>query len=189
MSLKNKYFDFPIVNQEKNYTCGCACVNALLKCYGEETYIENDMCELIDATTQYGTSYKSIAAFFKSEGYQVFYKQNLTIEDIKGFLDEGHPVLVAFQAWSEQKYVRYQNKWNCGHYAICVGYDDLNFYFMDPSLRDYLGFITIKSFKKRHHDTDGEFNEKLVQFGMLIVGPKPKVEIKSVRKKNFKKIG
>jgi predicted double-glycine peptidase len=189
MTLKNKYLEVPPFRQEKNYTCGCACVNSLLGFYGEETHSEEDMCDLIDATVKYGTSYKSIASFFKNEGYHVFYKQDLTIEDIKRFLDHEHPVLVAFQAWSEQKDVDYENKWNSGHYALILGYSDDNFYFMDPSLKDSLGYLPIEDFVSRWHDTDGEDDEELVHFGMLIMGPKPKAEIKRIRKKNFKRMG
>lgn len=189
MTLKGKHLEFPLVRQEKNYTCGCACVNALLEFYGEETYSEADMCELIDATTQYGTSYKSIASFFKKEGYHVFHKQNLTIEDLKRFLDHEHPVLVCLQAWSEQKDVDYTDKWNSGHYLIAVGYNSSSLIFMDPSLKDTLGYLPIEGFESRWHDTDGAEDEELIHFGMVIMGPKPKVELKAIRKKNVKRIG
>jgi uncharacterized protein len=188
MSLKNKYLVMPIVGQEKNYSCGCACVNALLEFYGETKYPEAELCDLIDATPAYGTSYKSIAAFFKKEGYHVFFKQELTLEDLKRFLDNEHPVLVALQAWSEQKNVDYADKWNSGHYLLLIGYNAKNFYFMDPSMVGKYGYIPIEEFFERFHDTDGEDDEVLNQFGMLIMGPKTNVETKTIRHKEFGKI-
>jgi predicted double-glycine peptidase len=188
MSLKGKYLVVPIVMQEKNYSCGCACVNALLGFYGETMYPEEELCDLLDATTAYGTSYKNIIEFFKKEGYYVFAKQGLVLEDLIRFLDHETPVLVALQAWSEQKDVDYSEKWNAGHYLVIIGYDKINFYFMDPSLINNYGYISIKEFFERFHDTDGENNEELNQFGMLIMGPKTNIEVKNIKNTKFKKI-
>lgn len=184
--LKGKYIDFPIFNQEKNYTCGCACVRAFLEFNGEDPMTEQEIVEELDANVSVGTLYRNIANFFHDEGYQVFFKQNLELKELTELLDNKQPVLIALQAWSEVKDKDYNDIWNSGHYLVVIGYDDNNIYFMDPSTVNHYGYIPISEFKKRWHDIDGD-DEPIEQFAMVIIG-KLNGKIKPINKEDFKKI-
>lgn len=64
------------------------------------------------------------------------------------------PVIVALQAWSDTA-VDWSTEWSHGHYSVAVGYDQDNFYFMDPFLLGSYAFIPKAEFMNRWHQMAG----------------------------------
>lgn len=156
-----KIIDIPISRQQTKYTCGVAVVKSILEYLGT-TIAENRLSKVLKANSEDGTDYNTIFNFLR----KVLHCQKLdylTINKIHKELDNNHPIIVLLQAWSKES--NYKNDWKDGHYAIVIGYDDNNLYFMDPSLKKY-SYIPTKEFLIRWHDKDK--NKKLKNFGIII---------------------
>jgi predicted double-glycine peptidase len=106
-----------------------------------------------------------MAEFARSLGFRVDVLINMSLEDLKRFLDSRKPVIVAIQAWPDIP-VQWSESWDEGHYAVVVGYDKINMYFMDPSTLGHYAYIPIPEFLDRWHDMDDQ--EELMHFGMVI---------------------
>ena len=100
--------------------------------------------------------------------------QKWTIEDIKKYIDEGHPILVSLQAWAEDYLTisEWRSNYDDGHYAIVVGYNDKVIFFADPS-SFHRTWLKHSEFMARWHDKDLETGEKLEQFAMVLLGRDP----------------
>lgn len=106
---------------------------------------------------------------------------NLSLASLKKNIDHQHPVIVLLQAWGDQS--SYEEEWEDGHYAIAIGYDHRNIYFMDPSSNKY-AFIGQKEFETRWHDKDSK--HKLKNFGIILTHDFP---IKTINEDKTIKMG
>lgn len=66
----------------------------------------------------------------------------------------------------------YLDAWDDGHYAVVVGYDQSNIYFMDPSTLGNYTCIPTEAFLTRWHDCYEEAGKviRLNRFGMVFRG-------------------
>jgi predicted double-glycine peptidase len=157
----------PIVRQATPYTCGAAVMQSILAYYGEDWH-EAALVTELKSDPEQGTDYRQMERFGREHGLAVAVNQHMTIADIRGGVAAGLPVVVAFQAWGE-KPDRYEAGWDDGHYAIVVGMDAANLYFMDPSTVGNYTFIPIREFEARWHDyyvNEQGRRVELVHFGM-----------------------
>ena len=154
----------PMTRQSTDYTCGVAALQSVLMYFGDE-YREDVLSKDLKADPEQGTAYKEIVRLAQSKGYKVDVFKNMTIDNLKRLIDSGKPVICLIQAWPEHK-VEYETDWDDGHYAVAIGYDEKNVFFMDPSTLGNYTFIPIEEFLKRWHDTDSR--EKLEHFGMVV---------------------
>lgn len=74
---------------------------------------------------------------------------------VRRALDRGWPVLVALQAWARSPADYGGVRWDSGHYAVVVGYDDERVYFMDPSSTGNYVWLSRDQFLARWYDYDG----------------------------------
>jgi predicted double-glycine peptidase len=186
MSLNGKQLLLPITPQLKSFTCGCAIIKSIIEWNDHNDYDEKDIAKIVKADPKFGTKQREIFKFFKKNGYQAFYKQNLKLQDLFDLLDQKQPVITCIQAWSEKKNVDYSTEVNSGHYVIVVGYD-LNaniVVFMDPAIEHYYGVLTIEDFKQRWR---GYPKDGLDQFGMVVIG-RLDGETAKIDKQSLKKI-
>lgn len=174
-TLKNKtpkeptnLIKLPMTRQATDYTCGVAALQSVFMYYGDE-FREGALSKDLKADPKQGTAYQRIVWLAKSKGYKVQVFKNMTIESLKDLIDKGKPVICLLQAWPERK-VDYATDWEDGHYAVAIGHDEENIFFMDPSTLGNYTFIPIKEFLTRWHDTDSK--EKLEHFGMVVEKPK-----------------
>ena len=163
----------PLVRQARDYTCGVSALRSLLLYYGEE-YGELELTKMIGASPRQGTSYRSIIRFANQKfqdplkrNFQMQIKTYMTMEDLRQLIDQGKPTIVLLQAWGNPG-VNWKTEWNEGHYAVVVGYDENNIYFMDPSILGHYAFIPIEEFLDRWHDRDPVTGEKLIRSGLVI---------------------
>jgi predicted double-glycine peptidase len=154
----------PMTRQATDYTCGVAALQSVLMYFGDE-FMESELAKALKSNTKIGTAYEEMVRFSESKGYNVQVFKNMKIEDLKTWIDAGKPVIVLLQAWAERK-IDYATAWDDGHYAVAVGYDDNNIYFMDPSTLGNYTFVPTKEFLVRWHDTDSKV--KLHHFGMVV---------------------
>jgi predicted double-glycine peptidase len=152
----NSLIKVPLARQATSYTCGVASLQSLLYYFGDDWRQDNLATEL-GSDSANGTNYNNIVKFCKKLNYSVNVYKELSIDSLKSMVSKGNPILVVIQAWAGTS-VDYKNEWESGHYVICVGYDNNNLYFMDPSTLGNYTYIPTNEFLSRWHDNDQEGN-------------------------------
>jgi len=156
----------PLTYQSYDYTCGVSALQSVLYYYGKD-FRHEDLAKALEPDPIKGTNYKRMVEFARSLGFRVDVLTHMSLEDLKKLIDDRRPVIVLIQAWPDSP-VRWQETWSEGHYAVAIGYDVRNIYFMDPSILGHYTFIPIQEFLDRWHDMDDQV--KLIHFGMVITG-------------------
>ena len=155
-----RLLDVPLAPQTTNYSCGAASMQSLLAYYGHQ-YSEAELIRRLKTNPSFGTDHNDMVKFARQLGIDAEVKYNQSIEDIKREVATGNPVIVEFQAWPDKPLTRpYPEIWDQGHYAVVVGADHENLYFVDPVIFGGRGFIKISEFLERWHDL-GKGNVKL----------------------------
>jgi hypothetical protein len=164
----------PLVRQTKDYTCGAAALQSILLYYGEDDYSQAELAKILGAHPQHGTSYRAILRFAnrkfsdpKKRDFLMWKRCDMAIDDLRQVIDSGRPSILIFQAWGKPG-VNWKKEWKEGHYAVAVGYDENNLYFMDPSTPGHYSYIPNEEFLDRWHDRDPATGEKLIQCGLVI---------------------
>ncbi len=133
-----------------------------------DDYSEETLAKDLQANPDEGTSYRSMADLAVSKKYHVEIRTEMTLEDLKRYIDDGKPVIVLIQAWAESP-VDYSLDWADGHYTVAIGYDTENVYLMDPSTLGNYTYLPNREFLDRWHDEDK--GERLDHFGLIISRP------------------
>ena len=154
----------PLTHQCYDYTCGVGALQSILYYYGKH-FRQDELAKVLEPDSIKGTNYRRMAEFARSLGFQVDVLTNMSLENLKKMIDDRKPVIVLIQAWPETP-VQWSESWNEGHYAVAIGYDERNIYFMDPSTLGHYTFIPIPEFLDRWHDMDDR--GKLIHFGMVV---------------------
>jgi predicted double-glycine peptidase len=162
--LPSKLIRVPLTRQGTDYTCGVAALQSVLGFYGEE-YREDELSKRLHADPKDGTDCHRIERFCRSRGFSTQAKTGMTLDELRAANNQGRPVIVLLQAWSEHP-TNYSSDWDDGHYVVAIGCDAHNIYFMDPSTLGHYAYVPKNEFLKRWHDTNGK--EKLVHFGMSV---------------------
>ena len=161
--------DFPRLRQFHKYDCGALVTQAILEYYGFD--IREDKVIKMEKTNRKGTEPKNILKALRK--YKLKPKiHKFTINQIKKFISNGHPVILLIQAWTEKKKVDWEKDWSDGHYVVAIGFDDKKMYFEDPSsvMKTYLSF---KELEKRWHDSDSRIKgKKYIHYGIVVSGKK-----------------
>jgi len=160
------FIEMPLIRQATAYTCGCAATASVLNYWTNEEWPEMELAKILKADDKDGTRYREIADFGRRRGYKVDITQNTTLAQLFALIDKKTPPIVLLQAWPD-KPVDWKTDWDDGHYAVALGYDDKNVYFMDPSTTGHYTWIPHGEFMDRWHDIDGA-SEKVVQFALVL---------------------
>lgn len=175
----------PLVRQSTDYTCGVACVQSILRYAGYDFDIREDkLAAALKSDSREGTGYHNIVEYLNSvrycaapegsdnfsDGVQVFQaeaRENISLDQLASCIDAGRPVICALQAWGNAgDSGDYSDIWDEGHYVIALGYDDENFFFMDPSTLGAYTYIPKKELTARWHDEDSR--TRLIHFGIVV---------------------
>ena len=154
----------PLTYQAYDYTCGISALQSILYYYGKE-FGQDELAKALKSDPIKGTNYRRMVAFARSLGFQVDVLIHMSLEDLKKLIDDRKPVIVLIQAWPDSA-VKWPESWEEGHYAVAIGYDGRNIYFMDASTLGHYTFIPIPEFLDRWHDMDDQV--KLIHFGIVI---------------------
>ncbi|MBI5623453.1 MAG: C39 family peptidase [Elusimicrobia bacterium] len=167
--LPKNHLPLPLTRQSTPYTCGAAALQSILRYYGEDIR-EDVLSQELGSDPEEGTRFWRMmeAALRRGIGAEAFVDAKLS--DLQAALDQGKPVVAAFQAWAEEP-ADYAKDWEDGHYAVAIGHDEKNLYFMDPSTLGNYAFIPKTEFVRRWHD---EYDGGRVRVnGLMIVFSKP----------------
>jgi len=149
---KSNFLKIPNVRQSNSYSCGAACLLAILAHYNKFEGNEDQLADQLNTNSEDGTNPESIVKIAKKYGLKSNIKNKCTINDLNNYVNTKTPVIINYQAWTNKKKVNWENNETDGHYSILIGVDDKNVYFNDPSLLDKKGYIPIKEFMDRWHD-------------------------------------
>ena len=168
LSDADVFIEIPALRQYGGYTCGATCVqmimNWLYPYEGDMNLMQYE--EQLGTTPESGTSPDAITGFLEENGVEFTASEQLSLIDLRNKLDEGHPVMVALQAWSSAEDGSYnvddpsdsETYLAEGHWVICVGYcesaDRPYFIFNDPACVGN-NIIYADEFDRRWIDMDG----------------------------------
>lgn len=113
-----KNLDVPKYKQTTDYSCGPACLRAILAFYDREVS-EKEITEQI-GTTHHGTPPSKLLQGAWSYGLKGRWRKKATIADLRRAVEEGAPVIVNWFSHDD------------GHYSVVVGVDDKKVTFLDP---------------------------------------------------------
>jgi hypothetical protein len=163
----------PLVRQTTDYTCGAAALQSVLLYYGED-FGQMELARYLGASPQNGTRYRAILRFAnrkfpdpQKRNLWMWKRCGMTIDILREIIDSGRPPILPLQAWGKPG-VNWKKEWKEGHYAVAVGYDEYNLYFMDPSTPGHYAYIPNEEFLDRWHDQDPATGERLIQCGLVI---------------------
>jgi len=151
------------IHQKYRYTCGVAALQSILVYYNLYPYKQEDLINKLMADTEVGTEPVNIVKYAKKMKLKVKEYHEMTSQQLRGQLNKQHPVICLIQAWgSPENYISGSD----GHYIVAVGYDEENFYFVDPILEGVFGYLPAEEFERRWYFNDE--NQKLKQYGIAI---------------------
>lgn len=164
-----KLLPFPENIQTYDYDCGAKALQSVLIYYGLD--VREDIIIQAAHTTKSGTNPQAIVAVAKKYKLKAVAGE-MTISEVKEYIDRKIPVILALQAWTRKEKVDWINDWQDGHYVVAIGYDNDRIIFADPASiqRTYLSY---DESKKRWHDIDNR-GKKYYHLGIAIFGSKPK---------------
>jgi uncharacterized protein len=154
---------FPDILQNTNYSCGDACVQAVLAYYGIE-FTEHELEKLLKTDVNWGTSIKPMLSFFKKKKLKIKHGK-FTIEDLKKYINNEIPVIILLQAWGPVG-TDYRRTNQYGHYVVVSGYNKRGFIIEDPAIFGR-GFLSYSQLKKRWHADD---EGKVYNWGLAVWG-------------------
>ncbi len=146
--------------------CGPASLKMVLDYYGVSAS-EQELAKLTGSSKEKGTSIEGLIKAVKHFGFNVFVKENSTLNDLKYFIKRNIPVIVDWFAEDD------------GHYSVVVDINKKNVVLMDPALRKILVYIrrrkfSPETFQRVWFDFPGDYIKNprdLVLRLMLVVTP------------------
>jgi len=173
--LPKNLIPVPLYLQKTSYSCGPSSALSLLRYWEWKTYAhvpEKDLYARMNCSADEGTDPGPIANFFNVyANIPATYVNgsNITLSMLEKAIDDKKPPMVDLQAWSDGP-VNWKTDWDDGHYNVLVGYDETNFFFMDPSTDHTYAFIPKDEFFIRWHDVEGTDNHKVYHMVIFIEG-------------------
>lgn len=153
--LPSNYLPLPLVRQEKSFSCGPASLLSVLKYWINYAGTEMSLYAPLKTTKKSGTNPKNIVHVAKQMGLEAYYKEGVTIEELKETWVRGETVILDLQAWRTNK-TPWKYLWKDGHYIVFTGLDEENLYAMDPSVDDEYGYMPLNELYDRWHDFENE---------------------------------
>jgi len=149
---KDHFIHVPLCRQETEYTCGVACVQSILKCYGRE-YSQEMLAITLQTKPILGTDFQDIINFMRQIGFKASFFEDMSIDNLKYLINNKITPMLIIQAWAGSG-VDYASDWKNAHYVIACGYDKNNIIFMDPYTLGNYTYIPVDELLKRWHAID-----------------------------------
>lgn len=175
------FINVPALRQYGDYTCGATCVQMLMNwLYPYEA--DRNLTQYEEAlltSPEIGTSPQALLNYFEEAKIEFDAAQHMSLSTLRQALDEGHPVMMALQAWSSADDGSYnlddpsepESYLTEGHWVICVGYcqsdHQLYFIFNDPACVGH-SLLYENELEQRWIDVDGS-GEIYDHFGIKIL--------------------
>ncbi|MFH0752325.1 MAG: cysteine peptidase family C39 domain-containing protein [archaeon] len=158
----------PQLHQTFGYDCGAKALQTVLAYYNIK--VREDHIMKYAKTTKKGTPIGGILKVVTKYGLKFDSKQ-MSIEDIKKYINKKIPVILVLQAWTEKKKVNWETNWIDGHYVVAIGYTKDKIIFEDSSSFEHT-FLRYPELEKRWHDIDAN-GKKYFHHGIAVFGKKP----------------
>jgi predicted double-glycine peptidase len=161
-----------IGRQTFDFDCGAKALQIVMEYYGVDVREDILIKEL--KLNKNGTSVDNMIFVAEKNGFKVRAATGVSLEQLKHFVDEGHPVIVIVQAWAERYMALedWKTDYEDGHYVVVIGYNSSIIIFEDPSSIRRT-WLTEEEFLARWHDLDPRTNQKLESFAMVLLGKEP----------------
>lgn len=163
----------PLSRQTTDYTCGPSSLLSVARYYGIHTS-EMELAAEAGTTKKDGTTPMGLVEAAGKHGLKAEVITEMTIDQLKTYLDRKIPVIVDIQAYAD-KPGNYAKDWKDGHYVVAVGYDSQHLFFMDPSIDKANGELTPAELEARWHDYEVIHHHRInfVHAGIPIEGTGP----------------
>ncbi|MFA6594263.1 MAG: cysteine peptidase family C39 domain-containing protein [Candidatus Buchananbacteria bacterium] len=169
-----KQLNFPRVMQTYEYDCGAKALQAILLYYGIEVR-EEALIKYAKTNEKEGTLINNLLSVFKKYGLKTD-SRNITIKELKRYIDRKIPVMLLLQAWGYQK-TDYTDNYQDGHWAVAIGHNKDKIFFEDPYSFSYV-YLSYKELKDRWHAQ--EKGKKIINHGIAVYGKKPSYNPKRI---------
>jgi ABC-type bacteriocin/lantibiotic exporters, contain an N-terminal double-glycine peptidase domain len=160
LQCAKKIIKIPFCYQETEYTCGVACLQSVLACYGMY-YRQSALADVLHTQPILGTDYKSILYFSELLGLNAKIVENLDIDDLKEYIDKGVTPILIIQAWRLEDDIGYPIDWKNAHYIVACGYYFDGIYAMDPNILGNYAFLPYHDLQERWHAVDKDENRHI----------------------------
>jgi predicted double-glycine peptidase len=162
----------PVVYQSHSYDCGAAALRAVCQFWGVGPDDEDEFIKLCDSDPDLGTSPEDIIRVARGLGLKAVAKTGLSIDDLKGIIDSGKPVICAIQAWErdedDEDEFDTDADHDSGHYVVAIGHHEQHLIFQDPSIKNNMrGHIPFEEFDRRWRDQHRN-GSILKHFGIIL---------------------
>ncbi len=119
--------NIPYFRQEKNTTCGVACLRMAMAFFGEdvEEFDLEEACE----TSWLGNTCGELVQCIKKYGFEAEEVENITIDYIKTNLRKNHPIIAQLDPA-----ILYGGLEGFGHFVVITGIQDDKVYYNDPDM-------------------------------------------------------
>ncbi len=168
----------PSTKQTTNYSCGPVSLKAIARYFKVGPDDEQYYIRLCNANSKDGTTPNNLTQAAKKLGLYVKLKQNMTLDELKEYLDRKVPVICDIQAWGNKKDFADDKD---GHYVVAIGYSNSHIYFMDPSVKGSHGYLSNAEFLSRWHDEE-KGGKKTHRLGIAIWKDTPEKEKQQLHK-------
>jgi predicted double-glycine peptidase len=148
----------PDTRQGTDYSCGASCLQAVCGYFGVGPLEEEDYVRVMCIKSNVGAHPHNILRGIEAFGLECREHPNMSVADVRDYLDRGIPVMMMLQAWVADRKRRgrlwkgYAEEWQEGHWVAAIGYDAGAIYLEDPSLAAVRGFLSYRELKVRWHD-------------------------------------
>ncbi|MEX0942921.1 MAG: C39 family peptidase [Pseudomonadales bacterium] len=161
------------LRQTYDFDCGVKALQGVLAYYGVEERGDALQKDL-KADPVLGTNIENMIAVAERHGFVVESGTNWTLDKLKHYLDQGHPVIVSMQAWANRYLTlkEWRSNFDDGHYVVVIGYEGNILYFEDPA-SFHRTFLKENEFLARWHDLDPISGERLMRAGIVLLGKDP----------------
>lgn len=153
----------PIIQQITPYSCGSACIYALLRYWlGDAAGAarESDLWDALEIDQESGVEPENLVDLARMRGLHAEITKNAITNDLRRLLDEGATAILLLQAHRNDADVDWPDRWDDAHYVVCVGADSDRFVFMDPSTHTSYVWLSSEDLSRRWHSLDADGNEE-----------------------------
>ena len=177
MNRVAKILEFPENRQVYDYDCGANAVLSVLQYYGYDG--REDKIMEISKTDEDGVDNEGICKALDSFGLEFEAKEGMTVEEVKGHIDNLRPVILCIQAHPDDLAEDLAEDESSGHYVVAIGYEGDTIVLEDPSSCNRAS-LTIVDLVERWHD-EAELRWGVAVFGNPVyrkdkIVPLPKLE-------------
>ena len=136
--------NIPFYRQEKEWTCGAACVRMVCASLGVKKS-EREFARLLRVQRKKGTLHKEIPMLLEKYHFQYVVGRKGVIADLRRLLKQRYRCMVGY--WLIEH--------KCPHYAVVQKIGSTKVYLLDPWCGPHHSY-SLKEFKKIWYDGEGE---------------------------------